>query len=188
MKTIETVVYDFDELPDEAKQRAIDKWYEQEEYFDLHTDISNFLDEIDPYFTDKEIAYSLTCSQGDGLSFAAKFNLRKWLDEKTDLKTSVKSALCELVTISSTGNRGRYCFANRHQIAIDFYDDCERPNVELLAAKIYAEIADYYVFICGKAEQYGYDILEYRMTESEFLDLCQINEYTFLPDGTMKNY
>ena len=188
MKTIETVVYDFEELSDEAKQRAIDKWYEQEEYFDLHADIMYFLDEIDPYFTDKEIAYSLNNSQGDGLSFSGKLDLRKWLDEKTALKTSVKNALCELVSISSTGNRGRYCFADRGQIVLDFDDNFERPNIELLAAKICAEIADHYVFICGKAEQYGYDILEYRMTEQEFSELCHANEYTFLQDGTMKNF
>ena len=32
MKTIETVVYNFDELTKEAKEKAIQKYYENEDY------------------------------------------------------------------------------------------------------------------------------------------------------------
>ncbi|MFA5300811.1 MAG: hypothetical protein WC389_21685 [Lutibacter sp.] len=188
MKTLQTIVYDFSELSKEAKEKAIEQWYEHEEYPFFKDDIDMYVSEKDDYFYDRKLQYSLSCCQGDGLSFSAKFSLYKWLNERTNLKESVKRTLCELATICSKGNTGHYCFASRGDIELDFDNNYERPNIESLAEKLRDEIADYYISLCMDAEKYGYDILEYRMDELEFDDLCNDMGYTFLQDGTMKNY
>jgi hypothetical protein len=183
-------VYDFDELSKEAKEKAIEKWYENEQYECLTDDIDMYISEIDGYFYDRKLQYSLSNCQGDGLSFSAKFDLKKWLDDKTNLKESVKSTLCPWVTVYSKGNTGtHYCYASIGDIELEFDENLvRRANIESLAEKLRSEIADYYISLCMDAEKYGYDILEYRMDELEFEDLCNDNGYTFLTDGTMKNY
>lgn len=187
MRTIETTLYDFNELSTEAKQVAIQKWYENEDYPWLENDMREFLNEKDPYFYDKKIQYSLCYCQGDGLSFSSKFDLEKWLNEKTELKASVKKALCELVQISSRGNcSNHYPFASRSDIEMDFGNNYkEYKNIERLADIILAQIQTYYMDICKEAESYGYSVIEYRMTESEFDELCQANEYEFTEDGKL---
>ena len=189
MKTIETVVYDFDELSDEAKQKAIDKWYENEDYPWLEDDMAGFLSENDPYFCDKKIQYSLSYCQGDGLSFESKFDLEKWLKDKGTVRASFIPVLVLYLDIRSHGNNSNYySYARRDQIEMNIDTYKSNANFDALCESILRDVQDYYMELCKKAEKYGYDILEYRMTEQEFSELCQANEYTFLPDGTMKNF
>lgn len=189
MRTIETTVYDFDELSDEAKQNAIEKWYENEDYPWLEDNIACFLSENDPYFYDKKTQYSLSYCQGDGLSFESKFDLEKWLKDKGTVRASFIPMLVFYLDIRSYGNTGnRYPFARRDQIEMNIDTYKSYPRIEALCESILSDVQDYYMELCKKAEQYGYGILEYRMTEQEFSELCQANERTFLPDGTMKNF
>jgi hypothetical protein len=68
-------------------------------------------------------------------------------------------------------------------------DDSDDEELELEDSdEATQELRDIYFDICSKLEKLGYGILEYRMDNEEFLELCEANEYTFLPDGTMKNY
>lgn len=189
MRTIETVVYDFDELSDEAKQKAIEKWYENEDYPWLEDDMAEFLSENDPYFCDKKIQYSLSYCQGDGLSFESKFDLEKWLKDKGTVRASFIPVLVLYLDIRSCGNTGNhYCYAHRDQIEMNIDTYKSNANFDALCESILRDVQDYYMELCKKAEEYGYGILEYRMNEQEFDECCQANEYTFLPDGTMKNF
>lgn len=187
--TKEYKVYEFNELKEDVKQKVIDKWYENEDYLFLTNDIKEEKNQIDKYFTDVTLIYSLSYSQGDGLSFKGEFNLLQWLKDKTNLKTSVINALNEYIyTVNSKGSKGHYCYASKWDIQYDYNSDIDYPHIEKIWVKIFCDIQDYYIDICKKLEEFGYSILDYRMNFKEFNEMCQSNEYNFLEDGKMVNY
>ena len=82
MKTVTYKVYNFDELKAEAKQNAIDKWYEREDYPMLDDDLTEsckaLLEEKKITHDGLKLYYSLSCSQGDGLCFIGNFKWKKY--------------------------------------------------------------------------------------------------------------
>lgn len=164
MKTIEINLYSFSELSEEAKQKAIDKWYESEDYPFLETDLTeslkSLLEENKVQFNDINILYSLGYSQGDGLCFTGEL-----------IKDGKKLIL---------KHSGRYYYAE--SVDMEFYDIETGEEIEEAE-----ELKDIYFDVCEKIEKEGYSMLEYRMDFNEFDELCEANEYTFLEDGTMRN-
>jgi len=191
MKTIETIVYDFSELSEKAKENAIKDWYESENYDFLEDDILNSsILENDIYFSDIKLRYSLGYSQGDGLSFSACFDIEKWLNNQNySMKDSVKNAILQYIDkVTVKSNSGHYPYAYKNCVSIEYqYTNKEYSNIQLLCEKLEKHIQDYYLDICSQLEKYGYSITDYRMNNEEFSELCDINNYTFLEDGTMKN-
>ena len=121
-------------------------------------------------YADIRLLYSLSWSQGDGLCFTG---------------TIRKNGINLFLT-----HRYRYYFAK--SVTMEFTDDESGegldPNDKLSKDIEANNLRDIYLDICNKLEKLGYGILEYRMNDEEFLELCEDSEYTFLPDGTMKNY
>ena len=184
-----TKVYKFEELSEEAQQNVIKEHYENEDYPFLTNDIQEYLEEEDKYFSDVKLQYSLSHCQGDGLSFSGKFNLAKWLDDKTELKTSVKLALVELVyNISSTGNSGHYCYSGRSDIQYeDNYCGSKKADklFKLLEEDIVPDIQDYYLKLCNTLKDYGYSIIEYRLNKDEFSELAEMHEWEYTDNGDL---
>jgi len=170
MKTIETVVYNFDELTKEAKEKAIQKYYEQEDYSflsdDLYDQFCVLAEENGITYDAIKLLYSLSCSQGDGLCFTG---------------TIRKNGINLFLT-----HNWRYYYAK--SVNMVFTEDESGEEVEPETNELAFDLQTLYLDICSKLERIGYDILEYRMDDEEFLELCEANEYIFLPDGTMKNY
>jgi len=163
MKTIQTIVYDFSELSPSAKLNAIEEWYKNEDYPFLSNDIyEKFTELADQHgieYDDIDIYYSLTYRQGDGLCVIGT------------IRKGNKSLFLK--------HHGHYCHAK--SVEMMFTNDGEEIDGD-------DELEDIYFDICRELEKYGYSILEYRMDENEFNELCEANEYTFLPSGKMKNY
>ena len=185
-------VYEFNELSEEAKQKAIDLWYETEDFPFLEDDIKEEMKQIDSCFYDVQLQYSLSCCQGDGLSFEGTLNLEKFLNEvySKKLRSSYKRALNDFIyDVGSEGNTGHYCYGHKNQIIYDenYQDFKDHKYINKLWDDVLEEIKEYYLNICKKLEKYGYEILEYRMTFNEFSEHCEINGYNFYDDGTMAN-
>lgn len=185
--TKEYKVFDFKELSDEVKQEIIDKHYQYEDYPFLTDDLIEELDYQDKYFDDINLQYSLSWSQGDGLSFSGQFNLKKFLDKGYSKKLSnwKKRAILEYIyKIHSTGNVRHYCFASKDDIEFEYnYTDKELKRLEILIDDIVEEIKEYYINLCFKLEKYGYSILEYRMDFGEFEEMADSNGYKYLEFG-----
>ena len=169
MKTIETVVYDFNELSKEAKEKAIQKWYETEEYPFLSEDLMEQFYELAKEngieYDNIQLLYSLSWSQGDGLCFTG---------------TIRKNGINLFLT-----HNWRYYYAK--SVLMLFTNDESGEEVDPVINNYADILRGIYLDICSKLEKYGYKILEYRMDEEEFLEFCEENEYTFLPNRTMKN-
>ena len=168
MKTIEINLYSFDELSDKAKENAIEKWYEKEDYYflsqDLKESLISLLNERNIYYQDIKLLYSLSYCQGDGLCFTG-------ILEKNGITLKLS-------------HKYRYYYAN--SVDMLFYNqECEDIEEEDERTE---ELKNIYFEICEILENEGYSILEYRMNDEEFSDLCDANGYYFTEDGIMKNY
>lgn len=185
MKTKTYQVYSFNELSKEAKEYAIQKWYENEDYPMLKEDLLEELSQLDTLkiFNDVKLSYSLSCCQGDGLSFSANISLENWLKGKKLSNKNIDNINEAIYKFISTGNKGFYSYATPEQIQYDVNDDILFEKVEKQVEDIKNEIASYYMNICKELEKYGYSIIEYRMNDQEFQEFCESNEYEFLENG-----
>jgi hypothetical protein len=195
MKTIieEYKVYDFNELNEQSKENAIKEWYENEDYLFLEDSIlDSIINEFDTekVFSNIKLRYSLSYSQGDGLSFSADFDFEKWL-QRYDFQNFKKRVLLDYFYIDVNSNNGHYSYAHKDCIIAD---SCYNSNIELknidslFYNTVLVDIQNYYLEICKKAEKCGYSEIEYMMNFEYFEEMCNENGYTFLEDGTMKNY
>lgn len=159
MRTIQTNIYKFSELSETAKARAIQKWYENEDYpflcEDLTEDVKDYLFSNGCEFKDISLLYSLSYSQGDGLCFTG--TIKK---DGKELRLS---------------HNYRYYFAK--SVSMQFIDENGEEVDEI------EELKDIYFRACKRAENQGYSILEYRMTNEEMAELCEANGYEFTEDG-----
>lgn len=170
MKTIELTVYSFSELSEKSKAKAISQWYENEDYPTLESDLLEsckaLLTEKQIEFSDINILYSLSCSQGDGLCF-------------TGFLTGNGYNL-------NLSHHARYYYAN----SVDMFltDNASGEELDLEGDDLKNnELVKAYFEICNKLEKEGYSILEYRMNNEEFSEFSDSNEYTYLENGKMYN-
>ena len=193
MKTISINLYKFSELSKESKQKAIDKWYENEDYPFLADNLTEqcmeLLKEKGLQCDKVELNYSLSWSQGDGLSFSAERIYIKplFIEVLGQSKDKQIEAILEQLSYGIKGNTGRYSFASKNDIYIELETGNDYPNIENVIGKVREKLEDIYMEICKALEESGYAELEYRMSETEFNELCEANEYHFLESGIMRN-
>ena len=164
IEKVEYEVYKFEELSDEAKEKVIAKWYENEQYEFLDEDIQEelyyLLNEAGIKFRPAGVKayFSLSYSQGDGVCFTGIF----WTDEDLNVLITHKS---------------RYYYAD--SVEFEFKD----ASGELVDDS--EEFKEKYLEICRKLEKYGYETIGYRMNNEEFQDHCDANTHEFRKDGRM---
>tara|TARA_R110000868_G_C10821175_1_gene758643 strand:- start:590 stop:1126 length:537 start_codon:yes stop_codon:yes gene_type:complete len=177
MKTItkEYKLYTFDELSQEAKDKAREDFNHDNDYPFLADNMAEKLHELlvenkikDENDTSKadtkptQVLYSLGYSQGDGAMFEGTFY---WKGYTVKIKHS-----------------GNYSHSNSKNMDID-YTDCD----ENAPQEAYDKFEAIYQKICKELEQYGYNQIEYEDSEEYFAETCEANEYTFLLSGKMMN-
>lgn len=167
MKTVtrKYKVFDFEELTQEAKDKAREKWNEDSDYPFLQDDLREYIHEelqtlklkeenvITPY-------YSLSYCQGDGLMFEAVLS-----DKKGNTYTIKQS--------------GHYYHEKSTEITGENKKG-EEIDTEKWEEKVY-------IPLCKRIRDRGYNEIEYQESEEYFGETCKSNEYTFLKDGTMFN-
>lgn len=157
----ETKVYKFEELSKEAKEYVKQKYYENEEYPFLCEDLTEsckaLLEEAGASYSDIRLLYSLSYSQGDGLCFTGTI-------EKGGKELRLT-------------HNYRYYFAN--SVSMEFIGEQGEEVDEI------SELKDIYFSVCKKLEDEGYGILEYRMTDEEFSEFADNNEYEYTETGKL---
>lgn len=159
MQVIETKVYTFDELSDDAKEKARDWWREGNDYPFLSADMRERAGELlkgaGIEATTYRVYYSLGYCQGDG-------------------------AMIELDGIwngygVSVRQSGHYC--HEYSTSIEVSD---RETGEEVDKKDFQEV---YVPLCIELEKYGYRIIEDANSDATVDEDIRANEYTFTEDG-----
>ena len=171
VKQVPVSVYEFKELEPKAKERAKKDWYDNEDYPMLSEDLTEFVKgqlEANQIIANDgpKVMYSLSYSQGDGLMFTGQFQYK-------DINVKVKHS-------------GHYYHSN----SADFYftnDDGEDIEGNETYQATIEEFKSIYKTICKDAEKAGYAETDYRMTDEEFQEHCEANDYNFYENGKMAN-
>lgn len=175
MKTItkEYQIYTFDELSQEAKDKALNDYFAEESFDFLSEDmeykLTELLAENQIKISDGDklkIQYSLSNCQGDGAMFEGRY---EWNGYEVSIKQS-----------------GHYYHFNSKQIEMwqEKHDTCETVDA---SEEVYKQFDNLYVSICKELARYGYDVIETYQSEESFKDICEENGYTFLSTGEMFN-
>ena len=171
--TKQYTIYTFEELSQEAKDKARQAWNEGNDLPFLQDDLREYIHEeltargftVNGISTSENPSirplYSLSYSQGDGLMFEGSI---------TDQKGN---------TYDIKHKGGMYY----HEYSADITGtDQAGENIDTKEFE-----ANIYIPICIKVRDRGYDEIEYSESEEAFRETCEANEYTFLEDGTMFN-
>lgn len=168
-------LYEFSELDEKAKQKAID--YLADDSISNYQDLQISLDiELDNMLTEHnikragdkfpQIYYSLSHSQGDGCMFEGEFTFK-------DITLYIKHS-------------GRYYHEHSKIIEaqetknLGYHIDEEEP-----LNKQVEEFEVLYIDICKKLAKFGYARLDEMRSEEYIQELCNANEYYFTKDGLL---
>lgn len=194
LKTMQTVtieIFKFNELSAEAQKVAIDNY-------------RNSMDEVLYFFKDyvqeqlkdegieldkRGLQYSLSYSQGDGLSFAGEFDVLKMvklaLPNLSEIRQNIISQC--IYKLRSSGNTGRYCYASSNDVEMEYnyncWDEDKYSNLTVLCNTVLEFTQNYYMEICSKFEKQGYADIEYQYSNEAIEDIIIANEYDFTIDG-----
>lgn len=173
MRVIETKVYTFDELSEEAKEKAIENYrYLEVELFDWYEPIYDmFKDTYSDLFEITNMYFSGFCSQGDGAMFEYGGITDKLIDEfisQLQLSTLRKKIVKEAIHFSGSGkHKGNYNHERScsHSIYVESQYDLERyhSNIQEFIENI---AMDFEVFIEEKYIELAQEL--YSMLESEY--------------------
>ena len=157
-------VFTFDELTQEAKDKAREDFNQYDDFTFLRDDLREYLHEglTELQYTHDEITplYSLSHSQGDGLMFEGS------VTDKDGNTFSIK-------------HYGHYHHEQSTSIS---GEDKEGEEIDTEDFE-----NNVYIPLCKSVRDRGYEIIDYNQSEENFSETCDANEYTFLENGTMKN-
>ena len=188
MRIEEVEIFRFEELTKEVQEEVIKKWYEEEDYPFLNDDLRESLRNNEKNIFDDgfNLYYSLSYSQGDGLSIEGDINIDKiMLKLSPELREKFQGKIYKLY---SSGNTGRYSFHSINDIKweLDLSDDDDHEELEkLFEEEVTPEIYTIYNSLCVDLIKEGYSILEHRMSIKEFTENCETNNYEFYANGKM---
>jgi len=168
MELRQVKVYDFDELNDSVKEKVLNEFRGQNEHYfleeDLNEELNILLEENGVKPTgETELRYSLSCCQGDGVSFTGNFKFKGF--------DFIVEVLSNLYSHSQT----------THITTADEYDDDD--ITEELKEIIEKEFKNIYYEICDKIEEIGYSYIEHNDSEEAIKRNIEVNEYKFLANG-----
>ena len=183
--TIEKEIFKYEELSERAKEKVRYNNGECDLEFEtdnLKYDFTEQLKEKYPYFENPEFIWSLSNSQGDGLSFSSDFNIGLYLKEFYPKMSNWKyDFICNNLTIYVKYNNGYYCYACSSCVDYDYHTNrCYKIYDDILS-----HIEDLYIDVCKEFEKQGYMAYEYLYTDDYAKELSEINEYEYDIDGNI---
>ena len=179
MKNITIALYNYEELNDKAKEKALKDWnqYNDDPFMQSHM-INLLKEKLDErgikYDEDSiDVRYSLSYSQGDGFMFEGTFSL------------DYGAGRCYTANVKHSGH---YYHSKSRTIEWLDADTAEEASEDVgEEGKDYQTFVQMYEEVCKEMERAGYDHIEWITSEEYFIDACEANEYTFEANGTMRN-
>lgn len=163
MEIKEIKVYNFEELDPTIKEKVIEKFREEEEFYFLKDDLKEFitdkLKELNYNIIELDVYYDLCYCQGSGAMFTG-------ILEKDGLKYIIKQY-------------GHYYHYNSKEINIYNIEDGEETED--------IGFNDLYITLCKELEKYGYSIIEDTLKEENIIETIEANNYLFFSNGQIAN-
>ena len=189
--TIEKEIFKYEELSEQAKERVRIKngeFIAEFETENLKYDFEEILKEKYPYFEKPDFVWSLSNSQGDGLSFSSDFSLTDYLFIKYPCMSGWKHRfLIDNIHVHVRYNNGHYCYAHKSCIDIEFNFDYKTntKRIDKLIDKLLNDITNEYLQICKEFEKQGYKAYEYLYSDEYAKELAESNEYEYDCNGNI---
>jgi len=189
MRTIETKVYLFNELNEDAKQTAID-WYKRDLEIFLDCFNEDVIEKIKEagFLGNIKLNYSLSYSQGDGLSFSCDYfdKLNElFIEVLGEGKQNTIDCIINNSSFKLNSNTGHYCYASKKDL--DFYLSNyyvkSQTNIDEVINKVKEKLEDLYINLCKDLEKQGYDEIEYQASDEAIIETIIANEYEFTIEG-----
>ena len=191
MRTVRTKIYQFNELNDKAKQVAIENFRDNQQEIFLDFFNEYCLEQIEEAgFKGKvSLNYSLSYSQGDGLSFNAEY-FDKLNDIFKEVLGEAKQKSIDAIinessfTLKSTNNY--YCYASKNDLdfTLENYSR-EYKNIDLVIGKVREKLEDLYINLCKDLENKGYSEIEYQNSDEYITEEIINNKYEFTENGNL---
>lgn len=204
--TKEYNVYDFSELSEDAKEKA-KQWYLDNDFRQsVFTGI--YEQDLQNIFPDSELKlqYSLNYCQGDGLNIYGNLDVNNILNlpasgfcgnefddligyftDKEIRTISRYSDECGTEIGLPMNNHYNYCCVDRIDLAEEWENDLWWASYKNINKELIQKLEKYVITIierlCADYEKYGYKFF-YEVEDETMEELCDINEWKFLEDGT----
>ncbi len=195
MRTIRTKVYKFEELNNNAKAVAIE-WYKKydEVYLDYLNDSA--LEQIEQagFYDDVELQYSLSYSQGDGLSFSCNevkesLLLSFFAEILGENKEKTAKIIIENCSFENIGNKGNhYCYASANDITFELDErgrKFESNSINKVVSQVESKLQRLYFDLCKDLEKQGYADIEYQRSDEVVVENIIANDYEFTINGNI---
>jgi len=195
MRTIETTVYKYDELPtDAAKERAREWWLRDGLNYDWYDSVYEDAKAIGAIlgFTIDQISFSGFYSQGDGASFVGSYyyapGWRKRLKAYAPLDEDIRAIGETLQAIQKRNRYGLQASIGRNERYLNSHEGTMRATVETSDGRPAHPAEDAAILECARDfARWIYKQLEaeheYLTGEESVSENLRRNEYEFTADG-----
>lgn len=189
MKIIEIQLYKFNELSENAKNTAIEKYKQNDHiYLDQFDEDCHEQIEKNGFKGNVELQYSLSYCQGDGLSFSCDYfnNLNDlFIEVLGNGKQKTIDCIINNLSFKCNGNNWRYCYASRNDISLelDNYYVKSSTNLDNVISKVESKLQDLYIDLCKKLEYQGYKEIEYQYSDEYITEMLINNDFDFTVNG-----
>ena len=197
MRVIETKVYTFDELSEEAKEKAIENYrFLEVELFDWYEPIYDiFKDTYSDLFEITNMYFSGFHSQGDGAMFEYDGITDKLIDEfiaQLQLTPLRKKLVKEAIYFSGSGKYSGHYYHERtcsHSFYVESQYDLETYHkniqefIDNIAMDFEVFIEEKYIDLCQELYQSLKDEYEWYTSDKAITEHLIENEYEFTEQG-----
>jgi hypothetical protein len=190
MRTIETILYQFEELSKEAQETAIENQRNSECNVFLDWFYDDCIEQIIAagFKGNVKLKYSLSYCQGDGLSFSCDYfnNLNALFVEILGTeKQKTIDCIINNCSLKIKGNNGNYCYAHKNDIELELnnYYVKSSTNIDNLIYKVESKLKDIYINLCKELENNGYSEIEYQNSDECIIQNLIENQIEFIENG-----
>ena len=196
METKIVTVYTYQELSEKAKERVYNDSLEMfniESNGQIEETIKETLDKEGLSGLKKDIRFSISNSQGDGVAFFGHVNLEEFMKAQN---YEAKTPIPDFVSIDIYSNSNHYSHYNTMsiendldsiEIAEDGIDDFDNYIISQVTYDETKELIAYVLEKCKdisrELENDAYKIIEQEYSVENLIEMCDVNEWRFFKTG-----
>ena len=191
MREITKTVYTYEELNDTAKERARQKYGMFDDH-DAEILTDAFEEELEELgYTDADVRWSLSCCQGDGVSFTGEWSgaeLRAICNRvyNGDIPKNI-NRIIPFIKVEFRRIDSYYAHARTVYTDVDLFNGDRDLSSRFIDAmtELRKSINVDRIEVCGKLEKIGYAQIDWVESAENFAEMCEANEWEFYEDGEM---
>lgn len=195
MRDINISVYKFNELSKEVQEKVI-KRYRDGLADVLYTSLENIMNWKFNNYTNYlgfELAYSLNCCQGDGVSFTGNVEGKEELFTLASLvyDNKIPKNVLRLINWDTIYKvdfvRNSYSYVHKYTVTISIIDNYNMNKEYCRISRAMTEfenaINKWYLNVCDTLEKFGYTTIEDMDSDDNIKSYIEANELEFFMDG-----